>query len=173
MSKRELSKYLHSLSKKELETQVQELYDRLKEVREFYNFVFNPKEDIMVDEAKFKISKEYFPAANRKPKRRRSVAQKFIRTFIKLGVDPHLVADVMLYNIEIAQAANGEKTINQDSFFKSMLNSFEEALAYIGEQNLSLKFSNRIEKILENVLEQKWINAEAFELQFDKFTMKN
>lgn len=173
MSKRELSKYLHSLSKKELETQVQELYDRLKEVREFYNFVFNPKEDKMVDEAKFKISKEYFPAANRKPKRRRSVAQKFIRTFIKLGVDPHLVADVMLYNIEIAQAANGEKTINQDSFFKSMLNSFEEALAYIGEQNLSLKFSNRIEKILENVLEQKWINAEAFELQFDKFTMKN
>lgn len=172
MSKRELSKYLHSLSKKELETQVQELYDRLKEVREFYNFVFNPKEDKMVDEAKFKISKEYFPVANRKPKRRRSVAQKFIRTFIKLGVDPHLIADVMLYNIEIAQAANAEKTINQDSFFKSMLNSFEEALAYMHEQNLTSKFHSRIEKILDNTEQQKWLNADAFEIQFDKFMLK-
>ena len=56
MSKRDLSKYLSSLSKKELENQVEELYDRLKEVRQFYNFVFNPKEEKMVEEAKFKIN---------------------------------------------------------------------------------------------------------------------
>jgi len=171
MSKRELSKYLQSLSKKELEAQVQELYDRLKEVREFYNFVFNPKEDKMVDEAKFKISKEYFPVSNRKPKRRRSVAQKYIRTFLKLGVDPHLIADVMLYNIEIAQTANADKSINQDSFYKSMLNSFEEALHYFQENNLTSKFRTRIDKIIENTEAQKWINADAFEVQFDKLIL--
>jgi hypothetical protein len=171
MSKRELSKYLHTLSKKELEAQVQELYDRLKEVREFYNFVFNPKEDKMVDEAKFKISKEYFPVSNRKPKRRRSVAQKYIRTFIKLGVDPHLIADVMLYNIEIAQAANADKSINQDSFYKSMLNSFEEALQYFQENSLISKFRPRIDKIMENTESQKWINSDAFEVQFDKLIL--
>lgn len=171
MSKRELSKYLHTLSKKELEAQVQELYDRLKEVREFYNFVFNPKEDKMVDEAKFKISKEYFPVSNRKPKRRRSVAQKYIRSFIKLGVDPHLIADVMLYNIEIAQAANADKTINQDSFYKSMLNSFEEALQFFEENNLTSKFRPRIDQIMKNAEAQKWINSEAFEIQFDKLIL--
>jgi hypothetical protein len=171
MSKRELSKYLHSLSKKELETQVQELYDRLKEVREFYNFVFNPKEDKMVDEAKFKISKEYFPVSNRKPKRRRSVAQKYIRTFVKLGVDPHLIADVMLYNIEVAQAANADKSINQESFYKSMLNSFEEVLNYVQQNNLTTKFRSRLDKIMENTETQKWINRDAFEVQFDKLIL--
>ncbi len=171
MSKRELSKYLNSLSKKELETQIQELYDRLKEVREFYNFVFNPKEDKMVDEAKFKISKEYYPVSNRKPKRRRSVAQKHIRTFIKLGVDPHMIADVMLYNLEIAQAANADKSINQDSFYKSMLNSFEEALQYFQEHDLTSKFRSRIDKVMENTQTQKWINADAFEEKFDKLIL--
>lgn len=172
MSKRELSKYLHTLSKKELENQVQELYDRLKEVREFYNFVFNPKEDKMVEEAKFKISKEYFPPANRKPKKRRSVAQKFIRTFIKLGVDPVLVADVMLYNIEIAQAGNVEKVSNQESFYKSIFNSFEEALQYISENNLKPGFSSRVLKIAENTDAQNWINRNAFADQVEKFNIR-
>ena len=168
MSKRELSKYLTSLSKKELEAQVSELYDRLKEVRQFYNFVFNPKEDKMVEEAKFKISKEYFPPSGRKPKRRRSVAQKHLRDFIKLGVEPGLIADVMLYNIEIAQAANAEKTINQDSFYKSILNSFEEALQFLNQHNQQAKFKMRVEKIIDRVEEQHWINAQAFSDMYEK-----
>lgn len=169
MSKRELSKYLHTLSKKELESQVQELYDRLKEVREFYNFVFNPKEEKMVEEAKFKIAKEYFPPSGRKPKRRRSVAQKFIRNFIKLGVDPNLIADIMLYNIEISQAANADKMINQDSFYKSILNSFDEALHYFREHNFNPKFADRVEKIVENARLQNWMNANAFEDRYEDF----
>ena len=137
MSKRDLSKYLSSLSKKELENQVEELYDRLKEVRQFYNFVFNPKEEKMVEEAKFKINKEYFPQGKRKPKRRRSVAQKHIKNFIKLGVEPSLIADVMLYNIEIAQAACAEKVITQDAFYKSMLKSFQDTIKYLDSKILS------------------------------------
>ena len=34
---------------------------------------------------------------------RRSVAQKYIKHFLLLGVDPFIIADVMLYNVEIAQ----------------------------------------------------------------------
>ena len=163
MSKRDLSKYLSSLSKKELEQQVHELYDRLKEVREFYNFVFNPKENKMVDEAKFRISKEYFPPHGRKPKQRRSVAQKQIQNFIKLGVESSLIADVMLYNIEIAQTACAEKTIRQDAFYKSMLRSFKELVAFCDENNLRAKFSHRIERIVSNAFDQNWINKSAFE----------
>ncbi|MBI3135348.1 MAG: hypothetical protein HYZ14_11795 [Bacteroidetes bacterium] len=169
MSKRELSKYLSSLSKKELEVQVSELYDRLKEVRQFYNFVFNPKEEKMVEEAKFKISKEYFPPSGRKPKRRRSVAQRFLRDFVKLGVEPALVADVMLYNIEVAQAANAEKTINQDSFYKSMLNSFDEALQYTNQHNLHTKLKIRLQQIIDRAEDQRWVNAQAFADHYEKY----
>jgi len=163
MSKRDLSKYLSSLSKKDLEKQVEELYDRLTEVRLFYNFVFNPNEEKMVEEAKFKISKEYFPQGTRKPKRRRSVAQKHIKNFIKLGVDPSLITDVMLYNIEIAQAACAEKVITQEAFYKSILKSFQDTIKYLDSKSLRQKFKERIQKIVSNAIQQNWINKYAFE----------
>lgn len=163
MSKRELSKYLTSLSKKELEEQIQELYDRLKEVKEFYNFVFNPKEEVLLEEAKFKIGKEYFPPSGRKPKKRRSVAQKYIKTFLKLGVNPIIIADVMLYNIEVAQTYNQEIKINQESFYKSMFVSFKEAIEFISDNGLRNQFDPRITQIISTSEDQQWINSHVFQ----------
>lgn len=168
MSKRELSRYLDSLSKKELIEQIDELYKRLKEVREFYNFVFNPKEEKLVDEAKFKISKEYFPPAGRKPKKRRSVAHKHIKNFIKLGVNPDLIGDVMLYNVEVAVASNEFKPSNQDAFYKSILKSFEEAIDFLNEKGILKNFVNRINKILSEIEKQNWINHIAFEDYYEQ-----
>ena len=100
MSKRALKKYLTELNKEQLEEQVLDLYHRFKEVKSYYNFVFNPKEDKLLEEAKVKISLEYFPSGKRrKVKMRRSIAQKYIKQFIQLGVDPVLILDFMLYNI--------------------------------------------------------------------------
>jgi transcriptional regulator with PAS, ATPase and Fis domain len=163
MSKKALRKYVKELKKEELEDQVLELYDRLKEVREFYNFVFNPKEDKMLDEAKFKVSKEYFPPGRRKAKKRRSVAQKFIKEFIKLGVEPAIIADLMVYNIEVAQTYTADHTINQDAFYKSMLKSFKEAIVFIDENGLQSNFNHRLDRIVSMALEQNWINGYALE----------
>ena len=163
MSKRKLKQYLESLSKKELEEQVLELHDRLKEVKTFYSFVFNPNEGKMLDEAKFRVSKEYFPIGKRKPKKRRSVAQKIIKEFIKLGVRPELIAEFMLYNIEIAQSYNAEIEIKQEAFFQSILKSFIEANEYIHNNALSSDFGERLAKIIDNTFDQNWINKIAFE----------
>jgi len=168
MSKRELSKYLSSLSKKELEAQVVDLYDRLKEVKSFYKFVFHPKEEKILDEAKFKIHKEYFPPNGRKPKQRRSVAQKQIKNFIILGVESELTIDLMLYTIETAQLACGEKKINQDAFYKSMLKSFDEVVKFVSDKDLKSKFKDRIYRIAETAFEQDWFNKYAFEKIIEK-----
>lgn len=168
MSKRALKKYLSDLSKPELEDQITELYDRLKEVKEFYNFVFNPKEDRMLDEAKFKISKEYFPPGKRRAKKRRSVAQNQIKNFIKLGVDPLKIGDLMLYNIEIAQTYNASYPIKAEAFYKSMLKSFKEAVQFIDQQGLERNFAERMERIVEETIQQNWVNKYAFEMVMDK-----
>ncbi|MDA7803773.1 DUF6155 family protein [Crocinitomix sp.] len=167
MSKRALKKYLNDLSKSELEEQITELYDRLKEVKEFYDFVFNPKENKMIDEAKFKISKEYFPIGKRKAKKRRSVAQNFVKNFIKLGVEPRLIADLMLYNIEIAQAYNGENEINAEAFYKSMLKSFKEAVVFIDANGIGGEFNERLENVVSRAISQNWINKLVFEKILD------
>jgi len=163
MSKRELKKYLHQLSKEQLEEQLEDLYNRFKEVKAYYDFSFNPQEKKLIEECKQKISKEYFPIAGRKAKMRRSIAQKYIKHFIQLGVDPQLIADVMLFNIEIAQTLSAEREIKQEAFYKSMLKSFEDAFQFIQENVIYSSFSTRLLRIADNADEQNWFNKGIFE----------
>ena len=103
MSKRDLKHYLSGLTKEQIEIQLINLYEKFPDVKVFYDFVFNPKEDKLLREAKLKISNEYFPTRGKRAKMRRSTAQKIVKHFITLGVEAAVIADVMLYNIEIAQ----------------------------------------------------------------------
>jgi hypothetical protein len=163
MSKKDLKKYLGALEKDQLEDQILELYDKFDNVRIFYNFAFDPKEDKLIGEAKFKISKEYFPTKHRKPKARRSVAQNQIRHFLQLGVDPNLIADVMLFNIEIAQIFSSDKHNITESFSKSMFRSFEQAVNFIHQNELTSEFIRRLQKITGEAETQKWPNLYQFE----------
>lgn len=167
MSKRDLKKYLSELNKEQLEEQIIELYEKFIPVKTYYDFAFNPKEDALLKDAKLKISYEYFPfkksGRGSRPKMRRSVAQKFIKHFIVLGVDPYIIADLMLYNIEIAQTYSGENTIKQELFYKSMFNSFEQAVEFIISNGIYLEFKLRIHSIYLETKLQKWFVASEFE----------
>lgn len=166
MSKRALKKYLSSLKKAELEEQLLGLYDKFPAVKSYYSFVFNPKEDKLVQEAKLKIANEYFPVKRKRPRARRSVAHKYIKTFLLLGVDAPLVADVMLYNLEIAQEFAQHKNV-ADNFYKSMLNSFEQAIQYVALHSLLPEFKERILQIYTETQEKKWVFAEGFSRALD------
>lgn len=169
MSKSDLKKYLAELQKEQLAAQIIELYDKFSNVKVYYDFVFSPNEDKLVREAKFKISNEYFPIAGKKAKLRRSLAQKIIKHFITLGVDSFIIADLMLYTIEIAQTYSSEKTIKQDLFFKSMLSSFQQAVSFLIANGILFEFKNRVEAINQKAIQQNWINATEFNAIIDRF----
>ena len=169
MSKRDLKKYLNELNKTQLEAQLVELYDKFKDVKVYYDFVFNPNENKLIQEAKFKISNEYFPLKGKKSKMRRSIAQKYIKHFISLGVDSFMVADVMLYTIEIAQTYSSEKIIKQELFFKSMFTSFQQAVSFLIENGILDEFKSRVEAIKEEAIEQNWINQYEFCAVVERF----
>ncbi len=168
MSKRDLKKYLLTLDKVQLEEQVIELYDKFKEVKVYYDFVFNPKENKLIDEAKIKISNEYFPINGKKAKMRRSVAQKYIKHFILLGVDTFLLADLLLYNIEIAQAFSSEKIIKQELFYKSMFTSYQQAVGFFITNGILNEFKNRVVAIKEEAIRQNWVNQHEFNILIEK-----
>lgn len=163
MSKRELKKYLKDLTKEQLEEQILDLYTRFKEVKEYYDFAFNPKENELMEQCRFQISKEYFPVSSRKARMRRSVAQKWIKKLILLDAEASLLADVMFFNIEIAQSFAAEHIIRQDSFFTSMYKSYDEALRFVSEKGILNEFRGRIQKIAGDAWDQKWPNRKAFE----------
>ena len=165
MSKRDLKKYLAELNKEQLEEQIIELYEKFSPVKVYYNFVFNPKEETLLQECKLKISNEYYPlkkAGRRsKPKMRRSVAQKYIKHFI--------LFDVMLFNIEIAQTFSSEHIVKQDLFFKSMFNSFEQAVIFLIANGILNDFKTRIIGIHTETIEQKWYNEPEFNAIIERF----
>ncbi len=162
MSKRELKKFLSQLSKEQLEEQIVEIYEKFLPVKTYFNFVFNPNEEKLIKDAKLKISNEFFPVARKRPKMRRSVAQKYIKHFISLGVDPFLVADLMLYTIEIAQLLSSEKLIKQEAFFKGVFNSYSQSISFMIEHSILYEFRTRIESIKETTISQHWNNSFEF-----------
>jgi hypothetical protein len=163
MSKRELKKYLSELSKIQLEDQIIDLYTRFNNIKEFYDFAFNPNEGVLIEQCRFQISKEYYPVNTRKARMRRSVAQKWIKKLMLLGAESSLLADVMLFNLEIALCFAGEHAIRQESFFTSMYKSFDEALHFVSEKGILNEFRGRIEKITNDVCDQQWPNRKSFE----------
>ena len=173
MSKRDLKKYLTELNKDQLEEQVLELYEKFSIVKTYYDFVFNPKEDTLLKECKIKISNEYYPQKTsgkpRRPKMRRSVAQKYIKHFILLGVDPFVIGDVMLYSIEIAQTFSAERLVKPETFFKSMLSSFEQAIKFMIANGILEEFKSRIIAISDETREQNWFNKEEFNAVIERF----
>ncbi|MFZ4105830.1 DUF6155 family protein [Flavobacterium sp.] len=169
MSKRDLKKYVSELNKEQLEEQILELYDKFKEVKVYYDFVFKPKETNLVKDAKLKITNEYYPVRGKKPKMRRSTAQKFIKHFILLGVDCYIIADIMLYNIEIAQSLSSEKEIKQEVFYKSMLNSFQQAISFIIEKGILDDFKSRVVAVQEEADTQEWFNKQEFNNIIERF----
>ncbi|WP_396191407.1 DUF6155 family protein [Flavobacterium sp.] len=169
MSKRDLKKYLSELNKAQLEEQLIELYDKFKDVKVYYDFVFNPNERNLVKDAKLKISNEYYPIRGKRPKMRRSTAQKFIKHFITLGVDAFIIVDVMLYNIEIAQTLSSEKLISSEAFYKSMLNSFEQAISFMIDKGILEDFKSRVVAIKDESINQNWINKYEFNAIVERF----
>ncbi len=139
------------------------LYGTFKDVKVYYDFVFNPKEDKIVHECKEKIANEYFPVKRRKPRARRSVAQKYIKHFMTLGVNPVQVADVMWYNLEIAATFNADKNVKQQAFYTSMAKSFDEAIKYTLVHGLYDQFATRIKKLVAEISEQDWPSMYAIE----------
>jgi hypothetical protein len=169
MSKRDLKKYVNELTKEQLEEQIIELYHKFSDVKVYYDFVFNPNEDKLLREAKLKISNEYFPLRGKKPKMRRSIAQKFIKHYLTLGVDSFLIADLMIYTIEIAQTFSSEKTIKQELFFKRMLSSFQQAVSFLIENGILHDFKSRVVDIKDQAIKQDWFNSYEFNAIIERF----
>ncbi len=170
MSKRDLKKYLSQLDKEQIAEQLIELYEKFGDVKTYYDFVFNPKEEKLIQEAKVKILNEYFPTKSKRAKLRRSVAQKYIKHFLTLGVDPFAIADLMLFTIETAQKYSAKREMKYASFYKSMQNAFEQAVNFMIVNGILADYKERILAIYDEVKRQRWENHYEFNRVVEQFS---
>jgi len=166
MSKRDLKKFVAEVPKKELEQQILDLYDRFPSVKNYYNFVFNPKEEDLILEAKSRIRNEYFPVKRKRPRARRSVAHKYIKQFRKLEMDASWLAELMVFNLETAVDFEENRRL-PEAFYKSMHNSFSELVQYVSLHQLLPLYQARILSIYQAVQEREWLYAQEFSRALD------
>ena len=161
MSKNALKKYLQELEATALREQVLDLYTRFPEVKTYYDFVFNPREDKLLREAMQRISEEYFPRRRKKAKARRSVAHKYIKHFRTLGVDAGVLAELMAFNLETAQRYEAHRNC-PEAFYRSMYNSFREWGNHLVHHKIYLEFSHRASSFVEGVQAADWPQKQAY-----------
>ena len=161
MSKKLLQKHLVELQKEDLEIMVLDLYDKFPEVKTYFNFVFNPNENKLLEQARVKVANEFFPLKRKRPKARRSVAQKYIKHFKTLGMSPELIAEFMWYNIGLMHTFCEEKP-QRLPFFKSFCNFYKEALQFASYHQIIPLYKTQILAVY--TASKDWENAYDFEM---------
>ena len=161
MSKKLLQKHLVELQKEHLEIMVLDLYDKFPEVKTYFNFVFNPNENKLLEQARVKVANEFFPLKRKRPKARRSVAQKYIKHFKTLGMSPELIAEFMWYNIGLMHTFCEEKP-QRLPFFKSFCNFYKEALHFASYHQIIPLYKTQILAVY--TASKDWENAYDFEM---------
>ena len=161
MSKKLLQKHLVELQKEHLEIMVLNLYDKFPEVKTYFNFVFNPNENKLLEQARVKVANEFFPLKRKRPKARRSVAQKYIKHFKTLGMSPELIAEFMWYNIGLMHTFCEEKP-QRLPFFKSFCNFYKEALQFASYHQIIPLYKTQILAVY--TASKDWENAYDFEM---------
>ena len=161
MSKKLLQKHLVELQKEHLEIMVLDLYDKFPEVKTYFNFVFNPNENKLLEQARVKVANEFFPLKRKRPKARRSVAQKYIKHFKTLGMSPELIAEFMWYNIGLMHTFCEEKP-QRLPFFKSFCNFYKEALQFASYNQIIPLYKTQILAVY--TASKDWENEYDFEM---------
>lgn len=155
MSKVQLKKYLTGLTKEEVIAVVLNLYDVKKEAKEYLEFIINPNLDAKYEEYKQIIYNEFYPKRG-EAKLRFSVCRSAISDFKKLKPNALLLADLMLFYIEMGVEFTVEYGDMWEQYYDTLVTNFSKAMKVIAEHGLLEEFRPRIEKMLTSSEECGW-----------------
>lgn len=156
-SKRDLTKYLNDLSKEELFKEVEKLYQKFKEVKNYYDIDLGGDTTELVKQIKAKIKNEYMPARGF-GKARSSFVKKLIDDFAKVSIYPSDLIDVILYRVEIATEFGISFGYDSEAFYNSCDSAFERALILIKKNNLEFEFKERCRQLILKTNNHGWFD---------------
>lgn len=153
--KKELNKYLASLSEKELIQEVKKLYDKFEPVRQYYAMELSADSEKVLADFKARIKKEYFP--NRGFGRASSSAsRKVVSDFKKIAVHKKDVVELLLYRTEMMidfTAAYGDI---DEAFYNSLGSGFAEACKLIKREKLETYFRPLCQELISKSYDFGW-----------------
>jgi len=148
LTKKKLLEHLAKSDKEDIIREVTILFDKFKNVKEFYAAELSDAENPLLEKYKKKITYAY-SAENPKERRTNLNVNKLISEFKKISIYERELADLILHRVECGIEAvkrNNNRTI---TFYNCILNSFEDAIALISENHYSDEFEQRILAVIK------------------------
>jgi hypothetical protein len=145
----ELKKHLNNASKEELSKQILELFKKNDFVKEYYKIKHDSeyKVDVLIKHKEM-VRHEFFPKRGY-GKARLSVAKKSITEFKKLINDNELIAEIMLFYVEMGVEFTNTYGDIDGSFYASMERMYEQTVKFIVKAKLEPTFCVRCLEIVD------------------------
>jgi len=153
--KRELNKYLSSLSEKELIKEVKKLYDKFPDVKKYYEMELGDNSEKILAEYKAKIEKEYFPKRGY-GQARSSVSRKVVSNFKRISVHQKDVIELQLYRTEMMIKFTDTYGDIDEAFYNSLESSFAQACELIEEEKLIPYFKDYCKDLIGKTEDFGW-----------------
>jgi Family of unknown function (DUF6155) len=143
LTKKKLLEHLTKSDKEDIIREVSILFDKFKNVKEFYAAELSDAENPLLEKYKKKITYAY-SAENPKERRTNLNVNKLICEFKKISIYERELADLMLHRVECGMEAVNRNNNRTSTFYNCIINTFEEALSLISAGDYSGEFKQRI-----------------------------
>ncbi len=155
LTKKALLKHLSKSDKEDIIREVVTLFDKFKNVKEFYTAELTDEANPMLEWYKNKITIAY-ALANPKERSTNINLNKLIKEFKKISIYERDTADLMLHRVECGVAAFNKNSKRSPTFYNCILTSFQETCTLISANDYADEFKSRIAAILKNSKEGKF-----------------
>ena len=170
LTKKALLKHLNKSDKEDIIAEVITLFDKFKNVKEFYQAELSDDSNPILDKYKKKIAKAY-SLPNPKERSTNINVNKLINEFKKICIYDRELADLMLYRVECGIEAFTRNNKRSATFYNCIVVTFEDAIKLIvGDQSIN-EFKQRIDRVVKNAAKGKYDVKERMEMvvQQNKF----
>jgi len=155
LTKKTLLKHLTKSDKEDIIREVVTLFDKFKNVKEFYSAELTDAANPILEKYKKKITKAYI-TANPKERTTNMNVNKLIHEFKKISIYERDLVDLMLHRVECGIDAFKRNTNRSATFYNCIITTFGNALKLISAYNYMDEFSQRVNKIVKNTATGKY-----------------
>ena len=150
MRKTEFTKFINSLNEDELREELDKLYSRYRDIKNYYTMELGGIEDRkkLLEKAKKSIERLY---ERRKTRSRLSKVNAILKEISAISIFDHELADVYIYHVECATDHINYFGLRRDADASHLATSFKKSVDLIIRSQTKEENAPRLEKCVERL----------------------
>ena len=168
--KRAFTKLLKELDEEDLRQELQNIYDRFPQVREYYKLELGENTKGVLERYRKALRKAFFTGRRRMNRRGRSASTKVLKEFAAISIHPRDLVDLTFYRVEVMIEAIGHYYVENEAFYNSLGKSYAQACQLARKEMLEGSFKDKAFELAEYFDREKVLHYvslwEVFDIYF-------